>query len=79
MISGFAKGIDSYAQAACINQGGYTAIFLAGGVDICYPPEQRSLYDKTLANGGVYLSKYPPGTQPHPTQFLQRNALISAS
>jgi DNA processing protein len=78
LISGFAKGIDSYAQAACIHQGGYTAIFLAGGVDVCYPPEQRSLYEKTLKSGSVYLSQYPPRTQPHPAQFLQRNALISA-
>ena len=78
LISGFAKGIDSYAQAACLKQSGYAAIFLAGGVDVCYPPEQQSLYHKTLENGSVFLSQYPPGTQPHPTQFLQRNALISA-
>ena len=31
-----------------------------------------------MENGSVFLSQYPPGTQPHPTQFLQRNALISA-
>ena len=37
-----------------------------------------SLYQKTLENGSVFLSQYPPGTQPHPAQFLQRNALISA-
>ena len=78
LISGFAKGIDSYAQAACLKQGGYAAIFLAGGVDVCYPPEQQSLYDKTLENGSVFLSQYPPETHPRPTQFLQRNALISA-
>ena len=78
LISGFAKGIDSYTQASCINQDGYAAIFLAGGVDVCYPPEQRSLYKKTLDNRSVYLSQYPPGTRPHPRYFLQRNALISA-
>ena len=78
LISGFAKGIDSYAQAACLNKKGYTAIFLAGGVDVCYPPEQQSLYQNTLENGGVFLSQYPPGTPPHPAKFLQRNALISA-
>ena len=61
-----------------MNKKGYTAIFLAGGVDVCYPPEQQSLYQKTLENGGVFLSQYPPGTPPHPAKFLQRNALISA-
>ncbi|MCQ6276819.1 DNA-protecting protein DprA [Bacillus sp. V3B] len=78
LISGFAKGIDSYTQAACINQDGYTAIFLASGVDVCYPPEQQSLYYKTLEKGSIFLSQYPPGTKPHPKHFLQRNALISA-
>jgi len=78
LISGFAKGIDSYAQASCIKQGGYTAIFLGGGPDVCYPPEQHSLYHKTLEKGGAFLSQYPPGTNPSPKQFLQRNALISA-
>jgi DNA processing protein len=78
LVSGFARGIDSYAQAACLNQGGYTAIFLAGGVDVCYPPEQHSLYHKTLESGSVFLSQYPPGTKPHPKHFLGRNALISA-
>lgn len=77
-ISGFAKGIDSYGQAACINQGGYTVSFLAGGVDVCYPPEQGGLYRSALENGGVFLSQHPPGTKPYPKQFLQRNAFISA-
>ena len=45
-----------------LKQSGYAAIFLAGGVDVCYPPEQQSLYDKTMENGGVFLSQYPPGT-----------------
>lgn len=77
-ISGFAKGIDSYGQAACLNHGGYTVSFLACGVDVCYPPEQKELYRKALENGGVFLSQHPPGTKPFPKQFLQRNAFISA-
>ena len=78
LVSGFAKGIDSYAQATCINHGGYTATFLASGVDVCYPPEQHSLYQKTLESASVFLSQYSPGTKPHPKYFLGRNALISA-
>jgi DNA processing protein len=77
-ISGFAKGIDSYGQAACLNQGGYTLSFLAGGVDVCYPPEQNGLYRAVLENGGIFLAEHPPGTKPYPKQFLQRNAFISA-
>lgn len=78
VISGFAKGIDSYAQAACTVRGGYTLGFLGCGPDICYPPEQSQLYHKILENGGAFLSQFPPGITPNPKYFLSRNALISA-
>lgn len=78
VISGFAKGIDSYAQAACHQNGGYTIAFLGCGPDICYPSEQRTLYYKMIENGGLFISAFPPGTKPLPKHFLSRNALISA-
>lgn len=77
LISGFAKGVDSYSQAECVENGGYTIGFLAGGVDVCYPREQRLLYEQIIESGGVFISQYPPGTVPKPPHFLQRNALIS--
>lgn len=78
LISGFAKGIDSYAQASCVHNNGYTIGFLAGGVDICYPKEQHALYERILENNGAFISQYPPGSPPQPKHFLERNALISA-
>jgi DNA processing protein len=78
VISGFAKGIDSYAQESCTRNGGYSIGFLAGGVDICYPREQLPLYHQILDSGGLFLSQHPPGTAPIPQHFIQRNALISA-
>ena len=78
VMSGFARGIDSYAQAACIRKGGYTISFLGCGPDVCYPPEQRMLYKEILENGGGFISPFPPGTPPISTFFLTRNALISA-
>lgn len=77
VISGLAKGIDSYAHTACLNHAGYTLAFVASGVDICYPQEHRPLYEKIKATGAI-LSAYPPGTRPIPQHFLARNALISA-
>lgn len=78
LISGFAKGIDSYAQEACVQNRGYTIGVLGSGVDICYPKEQKSLYERIIDSGGVFISSYAPGTLPRPAFFLQRNALISA-
>lgn len=78
VISGFAKGIDSYAQSACVGNGGYTMAFLGCGPDVCYPSEQRHLYQQILEGKGVFISKYPPGTPPKPKYFIDRNAMISA-
>ncbi len=78
IISGMAKGVDSYAHTACLKAGGYTIAVLANGVDICYPKEHRQLYERIIANGGAILSAYPPSVKAHPKFFLERNAHISA-
>lgn len=77
IISGMAKGIDSYAHTACIKKGGYTIAVLGNGPDICYPKEHRSLYD-AIAVAGCILSEYPPGTTPRPYNFPLRNRMIAA-
>lgn len=77
IVSGMAKGIDSYAHTTALKNNGYTLAFLANGVDICYPSEHRSLYEQIIERGAI-LSEYPPGTNAHPKYFLKRNALISA-
>ena len=76
IISGMAKGIDSYAQTAAIKNGGYTIAVLGNGPDICYPKEHERLYEEIIANGCV-LSEYPPGTVPKAYMFPDRNRLIA--
>lgn len=76
--SGLAIGIDSYAHTTCLKAGGYTMAVLANGVDICYPKENKRLYEQIIADGGAVLSSYPPGVKPHPKYFVERNAHISA-
>lgn len=77
VASGFAKGIDSYAHTACIKAGGKTLAFFANGLDICYPPEQRSLMEEIIVNGAI-ISPYPIGTRPRQAFFPLRNKLLSA-
>lgn len=77
IISGMAKGIDSYAHTACLKSGGYTVAVLGNGLDICYPCEHRKLMEQ-IAEKGLLISEYPPGTQPAQYRFPQRNRLISA-
>lgn len=77
IVSGMAKGIDSYAHTACIKAGGYTIAIVGNGLDICYPSEHLKLMD-SIAETGLLLSEYPPGTLPTRYNFPRRNRLISA-
>lgn len=76
IISGMARGIDSAAHGAAIENGGNTVAVFGCGVDVCYPPENRNLYENIIKSGAI-LSEYPPGTGPKSWQFPQRNRIIS--
>ena len=77
VISGMARGVDAYAHIGAIKGKGKTFAVLGCGADICYPSENRKLYEEILENGGL-ISEYPPGTAPRPQLFPLRNRLISA-
>lgn len=77
IVSGMAKGIDSYAHTACLRAGGYTVAVLGNGLDICYPSEHLKLMERIAAEG-LLISEYPPGTKPAGYRFPRRNRIISA-
>lgn len=77
IISGMAKGVDSYAHTATLKNEGYTIAVLGNGVDICYPEEHERLYEE-IARKGCVLSEYLPGTKPREFRFPRRNRLIAA-
>ena len=77
VISGMAKGVDSYAHTACLKAKGYTVAVLANGLDICYPSEHEKLKE-CIENKGLVISEYPPGIRPTKYTFPKRNRLISA-
>ena len=77
IISGMAKGIDSYAHTVCLKNGGNTVAVLGNGLDICYPREHNKLMEY-IVNNGLVISEYPPGTLPARYRFPKRNRLISA-
>ena len=53
LVSGMARGIDGTAQRAAIKGGGKSYAVLGCGPDICYPMQNRDLYQNLLKNGGV--------------------------
>lgn len=76
VISGMARGIDGIGQRAALEAGGYSLGVFGCGVDICYPADNRKLYERLLVEGGV-CSEYPPGTTPRAVLFPPRNRIIS--
>ena len=75
-VSGMARGIDGISQLAALEAGGSSLAVLGCGVDVCYPRENRRLYEMLEERGGI-LSEYPPGTQPIGILFPPRNRIIS--
>ena len=76
IASGMARGIDSIAHQVAIQNGGETLAVLGCGVDQCYPPENRELYQKIPRKGAV-ISEYFVGTGPDAINFPKRNRIIS--
>ena len=77
IISGLARGIDSYAHIGAIYAKGKTIAVLGNGLDITYPKENKILADKIIEYGGCLISEYPIGTEPSKMNFPARNRIIS--
>jgi len=76
IVSGLARGIDAIAHQAATAAGGRAIGVLGTGVDVCYPKENRKLYDKVLEHGAI-LSEFPLGTHPAPENFPIRNRIVA--
>ena len=74
VVSGLARGIDGAAHQGAL-EGGTVAV-IAGGLDVFYPPEHRSLQEE-IARRGLVVAEQPPGTEPLARHFPRRNRIIS--
>ena len=76
IVSGLAHGIDSQAHLAALEEKGSSIAVLGTGIDIIYPAQNKSLWEK-LTRDGLILTEFPPGTIPEAKNFPHRNRIIS--
>ena len=90
VISGLALGVDGAAHRGVIkaqkeaakadaaekNMCGQDFAVLGSGIDVCYPPSHRHLYEEVCSCGGI-LSEYGPQEAPQAAHFPVRNRIIS--
>lgn len=76
IVSGMARGIDSFAQRAAIEAGGRSIGVLGCGIDVVYPRENKTLLADVVKNGAI-ISEFPLRTRPEKRNFPQRNRVIS--
>lgn len=77
IVSGMARGIDSFAHEATLKAKGKTIAVLGSGLDVIYPKENIKLYEDIIKNDGLIISEYLLGTPPRKQNFPARNRIIS--
>ncbi len=77
IISGLAKGIDSFSHMGCIVSGGKTIAVLGSGFNHVYPKENIELLKEIIKTGGTVLTEYSPDIKPIGSNFPLRNRIIS--
>lgn len=77
IVSGLAKGIDSYAHFGAICGKASTISVLGSGVDTIYPQENYKLAEKILEKNGAIISEYPIASKIEKMNFPARNRIIS--
>ena len=90
IVSGLARGVDSYAHLGCLSTGeenqicekvqndyGKTIAVIGNGLDMIYPKENLGIANEIIKSGGAIISEYPCGTKPDKMNFPARNRIIS--
>jgi DNA processing protein len=77
IVSGLAKGIDSFSHIGALNANGKTIAVLGSGLDNVYPKENAKLMESIIKNNGLVITEYTLGTKALKQHFPARNRIIS--
>ena len=76
VVSGLAAGIDGAAHDGALASASATVAVVGTGLDRVYPARHLALA-RRIAEAGLLVSEYAPGTPPLPDHFPQRNRIIA--
>jgi DNA processing protein len=76
IVSGLARGIDAIGHQGAMEAHGRAIGVLGTGIDVCYPKENKKLYEKVLERGAI-ISEFPLRTHPAPENFPVRNRIVA--
>lgn len=76
IVSGMARGIDAIGHQGAMDAHGRAIGVLGTGIDVCYPKENKKLYEKVLERGAI-ISEFPLRTHPAPENFPVRNRIVA--
>lgn len=79
IVSGLARGIDSFAHETAINNKLLTVAVLGSGLspDVLFPKENKRLAEKIAEEGGAVISEYPYEMKANVNTFPQRNRIVA--
>lgn len=77
IVSGLARGIDSYSHIFCMNENMKTIAVLGSAIDNIYPKINVQLANEIIKNGGLIISEHNIGKNTMPYHFALRNRIIS--
>lgn len=77
IVSGLARGIDTYAHLGAIKANEKTIAVLGSGLKHIYPTENKRICKEIIEKGGTIVTEYEPSTKPLPMNFPTRNRIIS--
>jgi len=76
VVSGGARGIDSASHEGALSSGGRTIAVLGTGIDIVYPAENASLFQRISEDGAV-VTQFPFGRKGSKYSFPIRNRIVA--
>ncbi len=76
LVSGMARGIDTYSHRSALESGGRTVAVMGTGFGHTYPKSNANLMRKITKNGAV-ITEFPFDQRPTKWTFPQRNRIIS--